>query len=161
MRDRRYVAMHRGGPLSLEHHRLLALWAAACAEHVLSLFSSRCPMDNRPLEAIHAARAWAQGELSVGKAREASVAAHAAAREAHDRAATYVARAAGHAVATAHMADHSPGAAIYALKALRSKANFNESEISQEHDWQIAQLPEEIRDLVLSTFATKFPKLDL
>ena len=34
MRDRRFVAVHRGGPLDRERHRLLAVWAAECAEHL-------------------------------------------------------------------------------------------------------------------------------
>ena len=36
MRDKRFKAEHRGGPLSLTKHRLLALWAADCVEHALS-----------------------------------------------------------------------------------------------------------------------------
>ncbi len=36
-RDRHFVALHRGGSLDLASHRLLASWAADCAEHVLPL----------------------------------------------------------------------------------------------------------------------------
>ena len=48
MRDQRFVAVHRGGPLDLERHRELALWAAACAEHVLPFFAADRPDDDRP-----------------------------------------------------------------------------------------------------------------
>lgn len=163
MRDKRYIAVHRGGPLSLQRHRLLALWAADCAERVLPLFSQQQPTDQRPEQAIAVARAWARGEATVGQARSASVAAHAAAREAGDAAAQYAARATGHAVATAHMADHAPGAAMYAIRAVRATMPKAESEtaVTQEHQWQIEQLPEEIRELVLSTFAQKFAFLGL
>lgn len=43
VRDPRFITIRRGGTLSDDHHRLLALWAAACAEHVLrvGIFSSR------------------------------------------------------------------------------------------------------------------------
>ena len=34
VRDPRLVTVRRGGSLSDEHHHLLALWAADCAEHV-------------------------------------------------------------------------------------------------------------------------------
>lgn len=34
MRDQRFVAVHRGGLLSKEHHRLLIRWAHNCAEDV-------------------------------------------------------------------------------------------------------------------------------
>lgn len=158
MRDERFKAVHRGGPLSLERHRLLATWAADCAEHVLALFSHQHPQDHRPLQAIAAARAWSRGEITVGAARIASVAAHAAARDADAGAARYAARAAGHAVATAHMADHAPGAAMYAIKALQATTNaaHKATVFEQEHRWQQARLPDEIRELILSTFEQKF-----
>lgn len=126
MRDERFKATCRGGSLSLQRHHLLAAWAADCAEHVLLLFSNHCPNDNRPEKAVEAARAWSRGEITVGEARAAAIAAHAAAREAGEEAARYVARAAGHAAATAHMADHAPGAAVYALKAVHAAAAANE-----------------------------------
>src|SRR5258708_9916452 len=102
MRDRRFVAVHRGGPLDAARHRLLAAWAADCAEHVLRLFEE-CSSDERPRRAVEIARAWARGEVPVGAAQKAAVAAHAAARAAKSRSATAAARAAGHAAATAHV----------------------------------------------------------
>ena len=80
----------------MEHHRLLAGWAADCAEDVLPLFERACPDDARPRLAIKAARAWSRGEIAVGAAREAAFAAHAAARGTTDAAARAAARAAGH-----------------------------------------------------------------
>ena len=150
MRDKRFVAEHRGGPLSTHEHRLLALWAADCAEHVLSTVW-KDDNDQRPLDAIRQARAWARGEFSAGEARKAAVAAHAAARESQDDAATAAARAAGHAVATAHMADHSLGGALYALKALKIAGQS----IETERKWQDAQLPSEIRELVQTARESK------
>ena len=93
------------------------MWAADCVEHVYPLFRIHYPMDNRPWRAIEAARALACGDISVGEAHAASIEAHTAAREVNEDSARYVARAAGHAAATAHMADHAPGAAMYAIKA--------------------------------------------
>lgn len=37
-RDPRLVTVRRGGVLTDTDHHLLALWAAACAEHVLAHF---------------------------------------------------------------------------------------------------------------------------
>ena len=163
MRDERFKAAHRGGPLSLSRHRLLATWAADCAEHVLPLFCNQYPRDNRPLRAIEAARAWSRGEITVGEARTAAVEAHAAAREAEEDAARYVARATGHAAATAHMADHAPGAAMYAIKAVKAASDITDttSAVELEHHWQTERLTEEIRELVLSTFEQKFAFLGL
>lgn len=117
-RDPRLIALRRGGTLTDADHRLLALWAAACAEHVLPFFEQARPQDERPRRAIEQARAWARGEITMTQARTAAFAAHAAAREAAG-AAKEAARAAGHAVAVAHMADHELGAAAYALRAAR------------------------------------------
>lgn len=148
-RDQRFVAAHRGGLLDIARHRLLAVWAAKCAEHVLPLFTATSG-DDRPQLAIETGRAWAKGEIPVGTAQKAAVAAHAAARAVKDPSATAVARACGHAVATAHMADHSLGAAVYALKAVAAAGQSADA----ERAWQIKRLPATIRELVLSALAT-------
>jgi hypothetical protein len=155
MRDHRFVAAHRGGPLALVQHWLLACWAADCAEHVLWLFTE-CSSDDRPKRAIETARAWARGEVKVGDARKAAVAAHAAAREVagNSAAATAAARAAGHAAATAHMADHCLGPCIYGIKALESAGASGES----ERIWQIQHLPDGLRDLVVSALELRLNK---
>ncbi len=149
-RDLRLVTVRRGGTLRDEEHRLLALWAADCAQHVLHLFEEARPEDDRVHLAIEGARAWARGEITMMDARRASVAAHAAARESTG-AAKEAARAAGHAVAVAHMAPHELGAAAYAIRAVRTAAaeEGREDMGLQEREWQRAHLPAEIRELVL------------
>lgn len=149
-RDPRLITVRRGGTLQDADHRLLALWAAACAEHVLGLFEQAHPGDGRPRRAIQQARAWAHGEITMTHAREAAFAAHAAAREVSG-AAREAARAAGHAVAVAHMADHELGAAAYAIRAVRAAADPHDrdDEGRTECHWQREQLPAAIRDLVL------------
>lgn len=144
MRDKRFVAQHRGGPLPKANHYLLMQWAIACAEHVLPLLGDTA--DARLLYALDTARAWPEGDATVGEAMKASVAAHAVARELTDPIAIAVARAVGQAVATAHAADHSLGAAWYALKAVKAVGQS----IEDEREWQNAQLPPEIRELVLT-----------
>lgn len=136
----------------MTRHRLLANWAADCAGHVLPLFAGTHPDDDRPRRAIETARAWSRGEITVGEARVASVQAHAAARDASDDVGRAVARAAGHAVATAHMADHSLGAAFYAVRAVKlaSPPYGAEKAGAREHEWQRDYLPEAVRDLVVS-----------
>jgi hypothetical protein len=153
MRDRRFVAAHRGGPLGVAEHRLLAAWAADCAERVLPLFE-KGSSDGRPRRALEVARAWIQGEVPVGAAQKAAVAAHAAAREATSRAATAAARAAGHAVATAHMADHCLGGVYYALKALEAAGALTDG----ERAWQLERLPAEVRELVVTALAARFTR---
>ncbi len=80
-RDPRFITIRRGGTLTDADHQLLALWAAACAEHVLHLFESVQPSDPRPRQAIEQARAWARGEIKMSQARTAGGHAQAAARD--------------------------------------------------------------------------------
>ncbi len=145
MRDKRFVAEHRGGPLKKQQHLQLAKWAVNCAGHVLPLLDGN--VDPRLSHALDTAEAWMQGKASVGDARKASVDSHAVARESQSPVAVAVARAVGQAVATAHMADHSLGAAWYALRAVKAAG----ASVEQEREWQNQQLPPEIKGLVLST----------
>lgn len=146
-RNPRFVTVRRGGTFEDPQHRLLAAWAADCAEHVLDYFCSQHPDDDRPRRAIEQARAWSRGETSMTQAREAAYAAKVATDAARE-----AARAAGHAVATAHMADHELGAAAYAIRAVRaaSPANTRDEAGRIECQWQRERLPETIRTLVLS-----------
>ncbi|MBK7133663.1 MAG: hypothetical protein IPH69_12830 [Bacteroidales bacterium] len=144
MRDNRFIAKHRGGLLTKKNHQQLMLWACACIEHVLPLFGGT--LDERLTYAIMIAKDWAKGNTTVGDAMKASVGAHAVARELTNPTSIAVARAVGQAVATAHMADHSLGAAFYALKAIKNAGKSIES----EREWQNEQLPPEIKEIVLN-----------
>jgi hypothetical protein len=150
VRDPRLVTIRRGGTLTDADHRLLALWAAACAEQVLGLFEAARPADPRPRRAIEQARAWARGEVTMTRARAAGGHAMGAARDLRG-AARYAAYAAGQAACVAHVAAHELGAAAYAIKAARAAAPAGESERAgrRECQWQRDQLPAAIRDLVL------------
>ncbi|MFX0041068.1 MAG: putative immunity protein [Promethearchaeota archaeon] len=155
MRDKRFVAKHRGGSLEKEQHRQLMQWGCDCAENVLSLFGEE--IDIRLKRALAVAKDWINGNASVGDARKASVGAHAVARESSNPTSIAVARSVGHAVATAHMADHSLGAALYALKAVKSAGKS----IEAERNWQNEQLPPEIMNLVLTGRTEKEKALKL
>src|ERR671910_1425052 len=150
VRDPRFVTIRRGGTLTDSDHRLLALWAASCAEHVLDLFESAKPSDSRPRHAIEQARAWARGEITMSRARTAAGHANAAARDLSG-AARHAAYAAGQAAAVAHVAAHELGVAAYAIKAARAAAPGCEGESAGrlECRWQREQLPDAIRELVL------------
>ena len=149
-RDPRFITVRRGGTLTDSDHRLLAIWAAACAEHVLHLFESVQPSDLRPRQAIEQNWAWARGEITMSQSRAAGGHAMAAARELRG-AARYAAYAAGQAAVVAHVAAHELGAAAYAIKAVRATIPGYEGECAGrlECRWQREQLPDAIRELVL------------
>jgi hypothetical protein len=121
-------------------HKVLAVWAIDCAERVLPYFEEKYPDDHRPRKAIETLRTWVKtGVFSMAVIRKASLDSHAAAREVgEDNAARSAARAAGQAVATAHVSIHSIGSAIYALQAIYRASGS--SAVSKERDWQYKRL---------------------
>jgi hypothetical protein len=148
--DPRLVTIRRGGTLTDSDHHLLAVWAADCAEHVLHHFELARPGDERPQHAIEMARAWARGEVRMMETRAAGGHAMGAARDLRG-AARHAAYAAGQAAVVAHVAAHDLGAAAYAIKAARAAAPKGDGESAGklECQWQRAQLPSQIRELVL------------
>jgi immunity protein 5 of polymorphic toxin system len=150
VRDPRFITVRRGGSLRDDDHRLLALWAADCAEHVLHHFEQERPTDDRPRRAIDLGRAWARGEISWAEARTAAGHANAAARDLRG-AARHAAYAAGQAAAVGHVAAHELGAAAYAIRAVWAAVPEVERVAAgrAECRWQRARLPDEIGELVL------------
>jgi hypothetical protein len=131
---------------SEDDRRVLAVWAADCAERTLPRFEAQAPRDTRPRDAIEGLRAFARGEMRIGKARALSARAHAAAREVGDPAAIAAARAAGQAAAVAHMAAHARGAAAYAAKAAGLAAPHDPSAAAREVRWQGSHASSTVRD---------------
>lgn len=127
-------------------HKTLAVWAIDCAERVMPYFEEKFPEDRRPRKALEALREWIRtGVFRMADIRKASLDAHAAAREVgKDNAARSAARAAGQALATAHVPIHSIGAAIYALQAIHRATNSSDADaaVAKERDWQYRHLLE-------------------
>ncbi len=150
VRDPRLVTIRRGGSLTDDDHRLLALWAAECAEHVLPLFEAERPDDPRPRESIAQVRGWVRGEVRMMQSRAAGGHAMGAARDLRG-AARHAAYAAGQAGAVAHVAAHDLGAAAYAVKAVRASVPADDALAAgrREVAWQRDRLPAPVRELVL------------
>jgi hypothetical protein len=153
IRDKRFITIRRGGVLTNDDHRLLALWAVESAEHVLHIYEDVCPNDDRPRRAIEATRAWVKGEIRMTESKEFAGASQNAAREIKgvSEAARAAALSAGQAAVVAHVAAHELGAAAYAIRAVMESVSRPEREAARikERDWQRSRLPERIRELVL------------
>ena len=130
--------------VKITDHKTLAVWAIDCAERVLPYFEEKYPEDHRPRNAIETLQTWINtGVFKMAVIRKAALASHSAARDVgEDNAARSVARAAGQAVATAHVQTHSMGSAIYALQAIHRATNSSDPEavIAKERDWQYQHL---------------------
>jgi hypothetical protein len=119
-----------------------ALWAAVCSDHVIRYFERERPQDDRPMQAIAAARSWARSRISVGEARKVAVAADAAAREATGTAAGAAAQASSQAAATAHKFGHAIHASTYAVKSVFYAADGESEAVEKEREWQYDRLLE-------------------
>ncbi|GAA1642440.1 putative immunity protein [Microbacterium flavum] len=122
--------------------RLVAGWAAECAERVLPYFEREAPDDDRPRDAIARARAYARGDLdSAGEIRRRFVAGRAAGAVLAP-AAIAAARSAAQAAGVAHMGAHALGAAAYAAKAV---SIARPDAVDAELDWQVGRMTPEVR----------------
>lgn len=98
----------------------LANWALNYAEaNYLPIYTRHFPTDQRPRQAIQAARSWLAGDIKLPQVKPFILAAHAAAREAEAvPSAQAAARAIGQAASTIHSATHSLGLAFYGSAAV-------------------------------------------
>jgi hypothetical protein len=134
VRDRQFITIQRGGLLTQLDHKSLMRWALICTEHTIAQLSYVCTAVQA--EALHIAYAWIDDTASVYEAMQASRAVHAEAKMEQDIEKQLVIRCIGHAVATAHMADHCLGPAWYGRKLIRLVGGS----LEQEYQWQLKEL---------------------
>jgi hypothetical protein len=107
-------------------------------------FEEKYPQDHRTRHALETLKTWIDsGVYRMAVIRKASLDAHTAAHEVgEDSPARSAARAAGQAVATAHVPRHAYGSAMYAQKAVYRATNPSDSDaaVAKERDWQYQQL---------------------
>lgn len=131
--------------LSEFDRRVVAAWAADCAERALPFFAAEAPDDHRPREGIARARAFAVGELdAAGEIRNRFVAGRAS-QVVRSPAAKAAAWAVGQASGVAHMGAHALGAAAYAAKATALTAPDDALESIDELSWQFARMSDSVR----------------
>ncbi len=136
--------------LSEADRRLVAQWAADCAERVVGLFEAESPGDDRPRVLISRARAFAQGELATGDEIRRRFVGGVAVGEVTTPAAVAAARAAGQAVAVCHMGAHALGAAAYAVLAVALSSPDNSDASDVEIRWQVEHMTPEVRTALRS-----------
>jgi immunity protein 5 of polymorphic toxin system len=131
--------------LSQADRRIVARWAADCAERALWLFEAEAPGDSRPRDAIARARAFARGELDVAEEIRRRFIAGATARAVATPSAVAAAKAAGQAAAVPHMGAHALGAAAYAAKAAGLAGSHPSRAVADEIQWQLNHMSAEAR----------------
>lgn len=131
--------------LSEADRRLVAWWAADCAERVLPLFEAEAPDDDRARDGVERARAYGRGELDTAGQIKRRLVAGRAAHSATTPAAVAAARAAWQASGVAHMGAHALGAAAYAAKAASLAADDPEAARRDEVRWQLDRMTDDVR----------------
>ena len=136
-----------GSPQTLSEadRRLVAAWAADCAERVLGLFEAEAPNDGRPRALIARARAFARGELNTAEEIRRRFAGGVGAHAVKTPAAMAAARAAGQTAAICHMGAHALGAAAYAASAAGHGDPDRPQAVEREIRWQLDHMPAEVR----------------
>ena len=132
--------------LSVSDRRLVARWAADCAERVLPLFEAEAPHDLRPRDAIARTRAFAAGELAAAEEIARRFVAGRAAHSVSNPAAVAAARAAAQASGVAHMGAHALGAAAYAARAVSLASSDSDEAGRAELQWQLSTMDDRVRD---------------
>ena len=131
--------------LSEDDRRLVAAWAADCAERVLELFESETPGDDRPRALVARTRAFARGDLDTAEEIRRRFAGGIGPGDVKDPAAAAAARAAGQAVATCHMGAHALGAAAYAAAAVALASPDRPEAAAEEIRWQLGRMSADVR----------------
>lgn len=132
--------------LSESDRRIVAAWAADCAERVLPLFEAEAPSDGRPADAIARARAFARGELDAAGEIRRRFEAGRAAKVVAGPAAVAAARSAAQAAGVAHMGAHALGAAGYAARAADLAEPDRAGAAQDEIRWQLEHASAPVRD---------------
>ena len=130
--------------------RLVALWAADCAERVLPLFEAEAPEDERARDGVERTRAYGHGELDAAGEIKRRFDAGRAAQSVKSPAAVAAARAAGQASGVAHMGAHALGAAAYAAKAASLTGSDPELARRDEVRWQLDHMTPDVRSALAS-----------
>lgn len=131
--------------LSEAERRIVAAWAADCAERVLPLFEAEAPGDGRPRDAIARTRAFSRGEVGAAEEIRRRFVAGRAARAARSPAGVAAARSAAQASGVAHMGAHALGAAAYAALAVSLAAPDHPGAVDDEVRWQRQRMSVAVR----------------
>ena len=131
--------------LSEDDRRLVAAWAADCAERVLHLFEAEAPHDERPRALIARTREFARGDLRTAEEIRRRFTGGVAADGMKAPVAAAAARAAGQAVAICHMGAHALGAAAYAVKAAGLADPDRPEAVEDEIRWQLDHMSTGVR----------------
>ena len=101
-----------------KNHRVMALWAFDLAAGSIAELEKKYPEEQRPREALAAARDWAAGKIKMRWAQRKILDCHAFAKEIEAKDDIASCHAIGQACAVVHTAGHAIGYPVYDLTAV-------------------------------------------
>lgn len=131
--------------LTESDRRIVAGWAARCAERVVPLFDGGEPEATQVRDALARARAYAAGRSTSAEEIRKRMIAVKAASSGKTPAGAAAARSVAQAAAVAHMGAHALGAAAYAVKAVSLEGRGRPDAVDEEIRWQLGELTDRER----------------
>lgn len=125
--------------------RLVAAWAADCAERALPFFEADCPDDARPRALIERARVYSRGGTNTADEIRRRFDGGVSPDTTKSPAAMAAARSAGQAAAVAHMGAHALGAAAYAAEAFGLADPATAEVVDDEVAWRLDHMTAAVR----------------
>lgn len=101
-----------------QNHRVMTLWAFDFAAGSVTKLKEKYPNEQRPREALTAAKEWAAGKIKMRWAQRKILDCHAFAKEIEQKEDIAICHAVGQACAVVHTAGHGIGYVIYDLTAI-------------------------------------------
>lgn len=101
-----------------QNHRVMTLWAFDFAAESVAKIEEKYPEEQRPREALAAARDWAAGKIKMRWVQRKILDCHAFAREIEQKEDIAICHAVGQACAVVHTAGHAIGYPLYDLTAI-------------------------------------------
>ena len=101
-----------------QDHKVMVLWAFDFAGESIVKLEEKYPSEQRPREALAAAKDWAAGKVKMRWAQRKILDCHAFAKEIDDKEDIAACHAVGQACAVVHTAGHAIGYPIYDLTAI-------------------------------------------
>ncbi len=105
--------------------RIVILWAFDFADESVKQLAEKYPDENRPAEALEAARNWAEGKVKMRYAQRKILDCHAFAKDIDDKADIAICHAIGQACAVVHTQGHAIGYPMYDLTSIVLKRGVN------------------------------------
>ena len=121
---------------------VLAKWSLELAKHIIHLTNFDANQYPEIQEGFEINELWQIGKARMYDVRQISFKIHRIAKEQSDELSRTMFRVIGHAIASAHMKEHSLVASDYAIKVVNLLHINNLKKVKEERIWQVEKLKE-------------------